>query len=258
MRHVWPLPADAGTELDREGLRALYAYPDAPTRPVVRVNFVASADGAVSVDGASGALAAPGDGEVFGTLRELADVVLVGSGTVRAEGYRGVRTSPEKVRRRRERGLADVPPIAVITASADLDPTAALFTDTAVPPLVLTATDTPGKARARLAEAGAEVVEVSADDPAATDPAAIVAALGERGLHRVLCEGGPALFGSLLSADLVDELCLSVAPLLVGAAAGRIVTGADLPSSRRLALVSVLAHDDGLMLRYRRTADARG
>lgn len=74
------------------------------------------------------------------------------------------------------------------------------------------------------------MVEVSADDPAATDPAAIVAALGERGLHRVLCEGGPALFGSLLSADLVDELCLSVAPC----SSGRRPAGSSpAPTSRR-------------------------
>jgi riboflavin biosynthesis pyrimidine reductase len=250
VRHVWPPGADVVTELDREGLLAHYAYPEGLTRPMVRVNFVASADGAVAVDGVSGGLDAPGDAEVFGTLRELADVVLVGSGTVRAEGYRGVRTSDDKVARRRARGRGDVPPVAVVTTSADLDPAAGLFTDTRVPPLVLTAAAAPAAARERLAAAGAEVVPVSGDDPAATDPATILAALAARGLHRVLCEGGPALFGSLLAAGLVDELCLSVAPQLVGSGPGRIVAGPALDGPRRLSLTSVLAHDHGLMLRY--------
>ena len=99
MRHVWPLGdgPGAGTELDREALAELYAHPDGR----VRVNFVASADGAVTVDGVSGGLEAPGDRVVFGVLRELADVILVGAGSVRAEGYRGARTSPEREARRR-------------------------------------------------------------------------------------------------------------------------------------------------------------
>ncbi len=250
MRHVWPAGSDVAGELDREGLLEYYAPPEGLDRPIVRVNFVASADGAVAVDGLSGALEAPGDAAVFGALRELADVVLVGAGTVRTEGYRGVRTSADKVARRRARGLADVPPVAVVTASADLDPGTALFTDTAVAPLVLTVAAAPAAATDRLAAAGAEIVTVSGDDPSVIDPAAILGALEARGLCRVLCEGGPALFGSLLAAGLVDELCLSVAPQLVGADAGRIVAGPALDGPRPLSLVSVLAHDDGLMLRY--------
>jgi hypothetical protein len=91
VRRIWPPPGpgdpDPGAELDRDALAALYTYPPGPD-PFVRVNFVASADGAVAVDGRSGGLHAPGDREVFGLLRELADVVLVGSGTVRTVGYR--------------------------------------------------------------------------------------------------------------------------------------------------------------------------
>jgi riboflavin biosynthesis pyrimidine reductase len=94
-------------------------------------------------------------------------------------------------------------------------------------------------------------VGVSGADPAATDPGAVLAALADRGLTRVLCEGGPALFGALLAAGRVDELCLSLAPQLVGGDAGRIVTGAALDAPRRLGLASVVAHDDGLLLRYR-------
>jgi riboflavin biosynthesis pyrimidine reductase len=254
VRRVWPLgPGAPGPdgELDRDALAEIYAHPAGPA-PWVRVNFVASADGAVTVGGVSGGLVAPGDDQVFGLLRELADVVLAGSGTVRAEGYRGARTTPDREERRRARGQAPVPPIAVVSTRGDLDPGAALFTDATVPPLVLTAAAAAEDARRTLGDAGAEVVAASADDPTVTDPDAVLAALAQRGLTRVLCEGGPALFGSLLAADRVDELCLSVAPQLAGGGAPRIVAGDPLPVPRRLALASVVAHEDGLLLRYTR------
>ena len=248
MRHVWPV-GSPGVELDREALAVAYAHP-APHRgagPFVRLNFVASADGAVSVDGLSGGLDAPGDAAVFGVLRELADVVVAGAGTVRAEGYRGVRTSGALRERRRARGQSEVPPVAVLTASADLDPGAALFTDTTVAPLVLTAGRAPRERRDALTRAGAEVVVVGADT---VEPAAVTAALAERGLVRVLCEGGPAVAGAFAAADLVDELCLSLAPQLVGGDAARVVAGSPV-AGRALRLASVLAHDDALLLRYR-------
>ncbi|HEY2223834.1 pyrimidine reductase family protein [Actinomycetospora sp.] len=248
MRHVWP-PGGPPGELDRSALAGVYAYPDPPRRPFVRVNFVASADGAVSAGGVSTGLTAPGDRQVFGLLRELADVVVAGSGTVGAERYRGVRTSPELRARRRARGRAEVPPVAVVTATAALEPDAPLFTDTAVPPLLLTTAGAAPGARDRFSEA-AEVLAVGDTE---VTPAAVLGALAGRGLYRVLCEGGPGLFGSFAAAGLVDELCLSLAPQLAGGGAGRILEAPDGspagPEAMRLA--SVLAHDDGLMLRYR-------
>lgn len=263
MRLVWPPGSgDPDAELDHDALAALYAYPDPHpdgARPWVRVNFVASADGAVAVGGLSTGLRAPGDGVVFGVLRELADVVLVGAGTARAERYRGARTTPQRRARRRARGQAPVPPIAVVSTRGDLDPRAGLFTDTSVPPLVLVAAAHADDARAALGAAlgpgGAEVVAVSADgpgaDPHATDPGAVLAALAARGLGRVLCEGGPGLFGSLLAAGRVDELCLSIAPQLAGGGIDRIVAGPALDGPRPLTLAGVIAHDDGLLLRWR-------
>jgi riboflavin biosynthesis pyrimidine reductase len=249
VRLVWPLDgtsprAAPDRELDRDGLAELYAHPEG----VLRVNFVASADGAVAVEGVSSGLEAPGDRTVFGLLRELADVVLVGAGSVRAEGYRGARTSPEREARRRARGQAPVPPIAVVSTRGDLDPASPLFTDTAVAPLVLLTGPAPDSTRSALAGAGAEVVDVGGA-PGST-PAAVLAALADRGLSRVLCEGGPALFGALLDAGRVDELCLSLAPQLEGGTAGRIVAGAGSGGPRPLHLASVVAHDDGLLLRY--------
>jgi riboflavin biosynthesis pyrimidine reductase len=248
MRHVWP-PGGPPGELDRSALAALYAYPEPTERPFVRVNFVASADGAVSVGGLSTGLAAPGDRQVFGMLRELADVVLAGSGTVRAEQYRGVRTSPGLRARRRARGRAEVPPVAVVTTTADLEPDASLFTDTAVPPLILTTAGAAAGARDRFGET-AEVLDVGEADVTAEG---VLGALAGRGLCRVLCEGGPGLFGSFAAAGLVDELCLSLAPQLAGGGAGRILElpGGSPDGVETLRLASVLAHDDGLMLRYR-------
>lgn len=248
MRHLWPL-GSPGTQLGREALAVAYSYPGSLDRPFVRLNVVASVDGAVSVDGVSAGLDSPGDAEVFGVLRELADVVLAGSGTVIAEGYRGVRTSAGLRARRRGRGQADVPPVAVVTASCSLAPDAPLLTDTSVQPLVLTSATAPEDARRRLADAGAEVVVVA--EAATIAPGAVLAELARRGLCRVLCEGGPALAGSLAADDLLDELCLSLAPQLAGSGAGRIVAGPELGGSQPLRLASVIGHDDGLMLRYR-------
>jgi riboflavin biosynthesis pyrimidine reductase len=231
----------AGPGLDDAGLIGHYAYPEQPNAPFVRVNFVSSADGAVSVDGKSGELGGDGDRLVFGVLRRLAEVVLVGAGTVRAEDYRGARNPTE--------GRDLPPPIAVVTGSADLDPASRLFTDTAVPPVVLTLDTAPAERRDRLAAAGADVAVLDR-----LTPDALLGALGERGLHRVLCEGGPSLFGQLLAADAVDELCLTLSPLLVGGGAGRISRGPDGTPPRGMALAAALHQDGALFLRYRRDA----
>ena len=243
MRRLWPppLPTEIDHEVDDAALAAHYAWPDEPAAPYVRVNFVASVDGAVTVDGFSGGLGTAADKTVFRLLRELAEVVLVGAGTVRTESYGGVR--------RPTRGRTTPPPIAVVTGSADLDPTSRLFTDTTVPPLVLTLESAPTERRAALAEAGGEVVVL----PRLT-PDALLAELGSRGLNRVLCEGGPSLLGALQAADAVDELCLTLSPLLAGGDAGRIAHGPPGPPPRPMTLVGALHADDTLLLRYRRSA----
>lgn len=234
-------PSAHPAELDDAALLAHYAYPDRLQAPYVRVNFVSSADGAVSVDGKSDALGGAGDQRVFGVLRRLAEVVLAGAGTVRSEDYRGARKPTV--------GRDAPPPIAVVTGSADLDPGSRLFTDTAVPPIVLTVESAPAQRRRRLADAGADVAVLDR-----LTPDALLAALAERGLHRVLCEGGPTLFGQLVAADAVDELCLTLSPLLVGGEAGRISRGPDGTPPRGMALAGALHEDGALFLRYRRDA----
>jgi riboflavin biosynthesis pyrimidine reductase len=219
-----------------------YAYPPGLSAPHVRVNFVSSADGAVSVGGRSGALGSAADRRVFGMLRELADVILVGAGTVRAENYGGAR--------RPTRGRTAPPPVAVVTGRADLDPASRLLTDATTPPIVLTTASAPTERRAALAGAGAEVVVLDS-----LEPPALLAELGRRALHRVLCEGGPSLHGALIAHDAVDELCLTLSPLAAGGDAGRIARGPGDAEPRPLSLVGALHEDGALFLHYTRSGD---
>nr|WP_253854955.1 pyrimidine reductase family protein [Prauserella alba] len=231
-----------------EDLEALYGYPADLDRPWVQANFVTSADGAVSVDERSEGLSSPADKRVFLLGRDLADVVLVGAGTALAENYRGARTNETRRARRRRHGLSDVPPIAVVTRRCSIPPDSPVITDTAVPTIVITAADAPADRREALTDAGAEVLLAGEDT---VDPAAAIRLLGDRGLRRIDCEGGPHLLASLVAADLVDQLCLTYAPLLAGPGPGRIVAG--LPATPRDMALQSLLHDDGFLLaRYRR------
>lgn len=236
--------ADAAPS-DAELLDA-YALPDRAA-PRLRANFVSSLDGAVTLDGRSGGLGSSDDQRLMTVLRTLADVIIVGAGTVRAEGYGGLRLPPDMVKWRRAMGLSDQPPLAVVSSSLDLDPAHPFFTDALVRPMVLTHEAAPIARRAALAEV-ADVIDCGA---ASIGPARLVLALAERGMPQLLCEGGPHLFGELLAADLVDELCLSLSPVLVGGGAGRIAQGAA-EAARAMRLVHALPAGDMLLLRYAR------
>jgi riboflavin biosynthesis pyrimidine reductase len=225
--------------VDEGRLADFYAYPDDLRRCWVRGNMITSLDGGATDDGKSGGLAGPGDRELFTLMRETADVILVGAGTVRAENYSGAQFNVAQRQRRQDRGQAEVPPIAVVTRSGQLDHDAKVFTRTEVPPLILTCANSADDTRRRLAGV-AEVIDASGPDPDAVDDAVMLAALAQRKLFRVLSEGGPSLLGSLIEDGLLDELCLSIAPVLVGGAARRIVTGAGQirASMRRTHLLS--------------------
>lgn len=236
------VPSSA-TYSDAELLDA-YALPDR-TQPRVRANFVSSLDGSVTVGGRSGALGNAEDQRLMTVLRTMADVILVGAGTVRAEGYGGVRMPQASVEWRRDLGLGDQPPLAVVSARLDLEPEHPFFSDAAVRPLVLTHAQAPATRRKAL-EAVADVIDCG---EASVDPVLVIAALAEQGLTQVLCEGGPHLFGALIEAELVDELCLSLSPMLVAGGAGRIAQGAA-ESPQLMQLKHALPAGDMLLLRY--------
>jgi riboflavin biosynthesis pyrimidine reductase len=236
-------------DLDSGDLPDLYGYPSELNRSWLRANFIASLDGAASVDGTTGRLGGPGDRAVFSLLRELADVILVGAGTVRAEDYSGARLTIAQRQGRQARGQSEVPQLAIVTQSGRLERDMPVFTRTEVPPLVCTCAAVADQTRSTLADL-ADVIECSVDDPALVDEAMVLAALAERGLYRVLTEGGPTLFGSFVERGLLDELCLTIAPSLVGGQAGRIAAGPGqvLTGMRR---AHILTDDDGyLYTRY--------
>lgn len=215
----------------------------------LRVNFVCSADGAATEQGRSAGLQTPGDNTVFDALRDLADVVLAGAGTVRTEGYGQVRLPAQRLAARRRHGLAEALPTAVVSRSLDLDPRADLFTASgAARTIVLTCAAADRDARTALGR----VSDVIICGEQSVDLALARARLAERGLTRILCEGGPTMFGQLGRAGVADELCLSVTPLLTGPGARRIVAGDLWPDGPRTLRLSGLLEEDGaLFCRYR-------
>lgn len=251
MRRLLPLP---GTDnLSQDDLDAAYALAaPGPGTAHVRANFVAAADGAAEVDGRSAALGGPGDRQVFRTLRWLADVIVVGAGTARAENYGGAVVPPDRREARVAAGLAPAPPIAVISGSLALDPAARLFT-AQVRPLILTCARAPAD-RAAALRAVADVV-ICGDEEVV--PALMLAELAARGLPRVLTEGGPKLHARLADAGVLDELCLTVAPVLAGPGHLGIVDGPAWPAARQLELAHALEEDGSLFLRYRLRRPAR-
>jgi riboflavin-specific deaminase-like protein len=223
------------------------AYATDPTRPWLRVNFVTSVDGAVSAaDGFSAGISADADKRVFGLLRMTCDALMVGAGTLRHEGYGAMRLGERREDWRLAHGLPENPLLVIVSGAAALDPESTVFTGAPVRPLVFTTASAPPGRRAALAE----VAHVMAIGETTVDLPAALHALHRMGFGQVLCEGGPQLLGALTAADLVDEMCLTVGPTLVGPGPGRITVGDPTPVPRQLRLKHALVADDLLLLRY--------
>jgi len=193
----------------------------APDGPGIRVNFISSVDGAVTLSGRSGGLGNAEDQAMMARLRMHADVVLVGAGTVRVEGYGAIELGDDARRWRTGRGMESDPRLAIVTRSGDL------------PPKVL-----------------------AADPILIGDPATARDRLADLGLARVLCEGGPHILGALTAADQVDELFLTLSPLLAGPGAGRITAGPPSPP-RQLRLRHILTDGELLYMRFSRDRQGR-
>lgn len=216
----------------------------------LRINFVSSVDGAATAQGVSRGLQTPGDNKVFGVLRDLADVIVAGAGTVRTEAYRPSKPGAARRAIRRSHGFAEYPPIAVVSRSLRLDPTATLFTE--ADPSARTIVITCASGDPDVLKALTPIADVIVCGEQDVDLAAARAALEDRGLTRILSEGGPMLFGDLARAGQVDELCLSLSPLLSGPGARRIIAGEMWPASTaQLTLTGLLEEDDALFCRYR-------
>ena len=211
----------------------------------IRANMVASVDGAAAAEGKSGGLQTPGDNRVFAAVRDLADVVLVGWSTAATENYGPAAPGA----RRSEFGLEHALPVAVISRSLRIDLSQRLFGDPAHRPLVVTCAASDEARRAEIAER-ADVLVCGSDQ---IDYREVRRTLALRGLTRVLCEGGPTILAQVLASGELDELCLSMSPIVVGPGAGRVVAGDEWDQgSRGLHLTGLLEEDSALFLRYTR------
>ncbi|MEV3933184.1 MULTISPECIES: pyrimidine reductase family protein [unclassified Streptomyces] len=238
----------AGREWTLGELADAYAYPEAAGRPWLRANMVSTLDGAAQHDGRSQGISCAADMRIFGTLRALADAVVVGAETVRQEGYRPARAREAFAARREAAGQGPAPAVAVVTASLDLDFSLPLFVSPLVPTIVITGAGAPSDRVRAAREAGAEVL--FAGDGAAVDPERAVAALGGQGFSRLLTEGGPRLLGQFVAAGVLDELCLTLSPLLTAGDAQRIAGGPAVRVPERFSLVSLLEEEGFLFSRY--------
>jgi riboflavin biosynthesis pyrimidine reductase len=240
---------------DVEALAALYAYPAGVSgAPWVRANMIESIDGGASLNGRSGGLSGDADRLVFAVLRSLADVILVGASTARAEKYRPVREQEIWPKLRGER-QQPTPPIAVVTRKLDLDLDGPLVSGApGSARTILLTTEAAPAGRREAASVHADVVVTGRDT---VQPSAVAAELGRRGYRNVLLEGGPSLLRQVADAGLLDELCLTFSPVLEGGVAGRILSPPQTADERegavaQLSLAHVLEADGSLLCRYLR------
>lgn len=255
-----PISTDQiSNEVTDDELTSLYPWPD--DRPWVRANMVVTVDGrAQAEDGLTEGISSADDKRVFGWLRAMADVVVVGAGTVRSEGYHALRPKPQFRDLRAAQGRPPAPRLAIVTGSADLDPDSDPFTapmnDMDVQrPLVLTTSSAPADRVRRLRE----IADVEICGEVQVDPHAAVDALIARHLMRILSEGGPTLLADFIAADLVDELDLTVSPLLLmQATSGLLAPSGNSTTARRVRLAHILEADSTLLLRYLLEPDTGG
>jgi riboflavin biosynthesis pyrimidine reductase len=238
MDQLLPTPAE---DVDPDDVYSV-ARPQLDGRAWLLANFVISADAAITADGRSEGLSSAADKRIFGALRGVADVVLVGAGTVRAEGYGPVKMNDVRRARRRDRGQPEVPPLAIVTASGLLDYDAPMFADAESPTVVVT---TPLGAEA---VAGRAETLVAGEDR--VDVGVALRLLHERGARVVLTEGGPSLLSAAERDGVLDEMCLSIAPRLAGPGQHAMTDSGTPTPSGDLDLAHVLVEDGFLFCRY--------
>jgi len=220
-----------------------------PPRPLVRLNMIATADGRATLSGKSGPISGAADRQLFHALRATADAVLVGAGTVRTERYGRLLHDASLRELRERRGLAPEPLACVISGRLMLPDDLPLLRQPDTGVVIVTASE------ASLPEQGAKIDYVRTPGPQLDLPAALAELAGRFAVTSALCEGGPHLAWQLLAAGLVDEIFLTVAPLLAGGdpAGGealRMLAGGELDPPAQLDLLGALRSESYLFLRY--------
>ena len=248
VRQLLPTPL-----VDVDPLRAYPhdARPAPPDRPWVMLNMVTSVDGSIAINGRSGGLGGAGDAQTFRAIRACCDWVLVAAGTARAERYGVPRPAPDVAEARLATGRSRAARLAVVTASVDLDPGLPMFADQEPGdelPLIITGATPPADRVAALADL-AEFAHLGSERPS---PRLVVDELHRRGATVVLAEGGPTWNGQLAQAGLIDELCLTISPHLVGDASPGILGNTPVSAIGELTLDRLLEHDGALFARYLR------
>ncbi len=254
MRLIFERNGGDARRLEQADLIQLYRHPAPEAGAWLRTNFVTTLDGSIQgADGRSGSINTASDQEIFALHRALADAVVVAGGTARNEGYRAVDLAPWQQELRLAEGLAPEPTLVIISRSAQIDPVVAQPVDGASGlVMIITTAGKPARDLAPLRDAGIEVVEYAGPE---IDLAKVVDDLAGRGLPRLLCEGGPHLHRDLLAAGLVDELSLTLAPVVVAGDGLRTTTGAALDPPLDLELQFALLGDDGALFTSYRRAD---
>lgn len=248
-RQLFPIPDEVEITDHVRGFRLADAAP--ADRPYTVANFVSSVDGRASVEGRSGGLGDEGDKALFGALRATVDAVLVGTGTLETERYGRLIKNPEVRARRRAEGLAPEPLACVVTRSGRVPLDIPLFSEAEARVVVFSG------AEVQLGSTAAQV-EVVRLAPGELDFAHALNHL--RTEHRVralLCEGGPTVLNALLREQVLDELFLTLAPMLVGGGAEIPITvGAALAEPADVVLAGALERGGTLFLRYQRAKQA--
>lgn len=239
---MFPLPGDAG--LDVETVLRGYDYPPiAGARWWLRANMLTSLDGAVTgPDGRSGSLSTPPDRQVFHHLRGLADAIVVGAGTAREEDYGPASVDEQTAALRQTAGQAPRPRIVVVSRTLSLANESRLFQgpDRTI---VVTSRSAPWPEVERLGLV-ADVLRAGDDE---VDLAEMLGVLADQGLPRLLCEGGPGLLADVVAGGLLDELCLTTVPTLVGGDAPRMVSGRAVDPLVRMSMATMTRADDGTL-----------
>ena len=241
---VFPAPPRT---LDADDLLAAYPWPDEGRW--VRAMMVTTLDGAAAgPDGLSVSISSPVDGQVFDSVRRLADAVLIGAGTLRAEQYGPMRSVEADAERRRKAGQAPAPQLAVVSGSLDLPWDLPVWSGSTLTPLVLTG-PSPEAGALELARRHATVLTCTD-----LEPATLLDALTHRGLRRIVCEGGPTLLEAVVRADLLDEADITLSPVFAGTAKTPRTSG--LAGVARFEMAHLIAAESHLMARYVRPAAA--
>jgi riboflavin-specific deaminase-like protein len=241
MRRLLPDPGPTSVEEQLDSYRPWERSHD--DRPFVAINFVATVDGRVTIEGRSGKIGSATDTAMLARLRTRFDALMIGAGTMRAERYGHILADPAKREQREQLGLPPAPLMVIVSGRLDLPWDAPLFTEAGGQVIVFTSSD-------REPPPTKTALEVIRHEGGVDLGRALSQLRTEHGVRALICEGGPRLHSQLQAGDAVDELFLTIAPKLTGA--GPAILEGELPATLELELGWLLEESGELFARYLR------